>query len=383
MARDMVEIITTDLSEQPAVRAWRSLRFAADGFVPAVPLRLEMLRRRDKSIVYRLVGVGRSGGDVIAKLACRSSANVERDVYLVLRRLPIVSTEFYGMVEAIGGRAGVEACGLVAESQLSSPAPNGQAGGPDQRVSSPQFDHSASDANGEFSWLFLGDAEGTPFDSSDAGQREIATRWLAALHTSSSALADASRLPARGPAHYLGHLHGAQAVIQRIRGNPIFSVADHTTLDEVQAWLDHAESRWPDIVACCHEVPWALVHGDFAARNVRVRGSDATARLLAFDWEVAGWGMPTVDLRDMDLDLYHALVAPHWPQLRIETLRQAARVGDLLRGCLAAVHWEALKCEGKGVHATMDNMRIFEQRFGTVFRDLGWLQGVACRESRQ
>ena len=381
MARNLVEIITMEVAEQPAVRAWRSLGSAADdGFVPAVPMRLEMLRRRDKSIVYRLVGVGRGGGDVIAKLACRPSAHVERDVYLVLRQLPIASTEFYGLVEASGGPTGVEACGPVAGSQPSSPASNGQAGGPDQRVSSPQVDPTE---NGEFSWLFLGDAEGTPFDPTDAGQREIATRWLAALHTSSSAIADASRLPVRGPAHYLGHLHGARAVIQRSRGNPVFSAADHTTLDEVQVWLDLAESCWPDIVACCHEVPWALVHGDFAGRNVRVRGSDASARLLAFDWEVAGWGMPAVDLRDMDLELYHALVAPHWPQLRIETLRQAARVGDLLRGCLAAVHWEALKCEGKGVHATMDNMRIFEQRFGTVFRDLGWQQDAACRESRQ
>ena len=93
--------------------------------------------------------------------------------------------------------------------------------------------------------------------------------------------------------------------------------------------------------------------------------------------------MPAVDLRDVDLELYHALVAPHWPQLRIETLRQAARVGDLLRGGLAAVHWEALKCEGRGVHATMDNMRIFEQRIGAVFRDMGWQQDAACRESRQ
>ncbi len=382
MARDEVEVITTRISEQPAVRAWRSLEYEADGFVPAVPRRLEMLRRRSKSIVYRLVGVGRDGGDVIAKHALRSSAIVEREVYHVLRRLPIVSTQYYGFADAIEGPvASTEPCGLAASAgtSLSSLEPNGHTGGSDPRISSPRFEITASAADDEFSWLFLGDAEGNPFDPAATGQRELATRWLAALHTSSSALADASRLPDRGPAHYLGHLHAARAAIQRIRGNPVFSAADHTTLDEVLTWLDHAESCWPDIVACCREVPWALVHGDFAPRNVRVRGSDETAQLLAFDWEVAGWGVPAVDLRDMNLDLYHALVAPHWPQLRIETFRQVTRVGDLLRGGLAAVHWEALKCEGKGVHATLDNMRIFEQRVGAAFRDIGWPKDASCR----
>lgn len=327
--RDPVEIITTNIAAQPVVQAWRSR--GRDAGTADVPVCVEMLRRRNKSIVYRLPGVGHAQADVIAKHCMRDSALAERDVYLVLRELPVSQPDYYGYAE--GGQEG-------------------------------------------FAWLFLGDAAGEPFEPDDPTQRALATHWLAALHTTSSRSAAAGRLPDRGPTHYRQHLVQGRAAIDRLRAGCEISAAEDAILDDMRLWLDRVESRWTDIEAVSDEVPRSLVHGDVAARNARVRrhGAKATA-LLVFDWEVAGWGMPGVDLGDVDLDLYHSIVQTSWPHLGRETLGRAAHVGRLLRGGIAAVHWDTLKYESNPHHA-LDDMLVFRQRIIDALQGLGWASGT-------
>jgi hypothetical protein len=69
---------TSRIEGEPAVRAWRAL-----GAGP-LPARLELLRRRKKSVVFRLAGVGRGGADVIAKQGLWQIALDERATYEVL-----------------------------------------------------------------------------------------------------------------------------------------------------------------------------------------------------------------------------------------------------------------------------------------------------------
>ena len=327
--RDPVEIITTDLAEQPVIRAWRTLLSGTGA--AALPERIEMLRQRPKSVVYRLPAVGHARADVIAKHCVRESALAESNVYTVLRGLPVTHPDYYGYVE--GEREG-------------------------------------------FGWLFLGDAAGEAFVPEDPAQRRAATLWLAALHATSSGDPGAALLPDRGPAHYLAHLCAGREAIARIRASRETSAAEDDILDDVRTWLDRIEARWEDIEVICRAMPRALVHGDFAARNVHVRhhGTDGVA-LLVFDWEVAGWGMPGVDLACVDLDLYHALVRSTWPSLEPATLRRAAAVGHLLRGGLAAVHWDALKYIGNEYHS-LDDMLHFRQRIIDALGELGWRNGT-------
>jgi len=326
--RDPVETITTNVAEQPVVRAWRTLAAATEA--PA-PERVEVLRRRNKSVVYRLPGVGHGRGDVIAKHCVRDSALAECAVYLVLEELPVSHPEYYGYVE-------------------------GEQDG--------------------FGWLFLGDAAGEPFEPEAPAQRALATHWLATLHTTSSGTSAAARLADRGPTHYWQHLAEGRAAIDGMHAGREISAAEDAILDDVRLWLDRVESRWTEIEAICRDVPWALVHGDFAPRNVRVRRHGASAAaLLVFDWEVAGWGMPGVDLGCVDLDLYHGLVQQRWPHLGEGALRRAACVGRLLRGGIAAVHWDAQKYAGNPHHG-LDDMLVFRQRIIDELDELGWGSGT-------
>jgi aminoglycoside phosphotransferase (APT) family kinase protein len=65
-----------------------------------------------------------------------------------------------------------------------------------------------------------------------------------------------------------------------------------------QILLDLAgiEARWGSIEEICRDSPSTLVHGDLAPKNLRFRMKDGKVSVLPFDWEIAGWGVPAVDL---------------------------------------------------------------------------------------
>ena len=324
------QIFTNDVAAQPAVRAWLELRPCADDFVPAVPERLELLHRSDKSRVYRLPRVGHAARAVIAKHCPLEGARWERDVYELLQRLRCPSLQCYGLVEVPGE---------------------------------------------PFAWLFLEDAGGRPFDPQRPEQRQIAARWLARLHTASSGLDGSALFPDRGPSHYLGHLHSGHDWLSRGESRRRLSPQDQAVLDEVRRVLDRVESCWSEVEACSHDVPWALVHSDFVKKNMRVRrkpgdGSDAT--LVVFDWEVAGWGPPLVDLILADLDVYHASVRDSWPRLTRQMLGRLVHVATLLRGGTASVHWEATFLETGWLPHHIGNMRLYAQRMTAACDALGW-----------
>jgi aminoglycoside phosphotransferase (APT) family kinase protein len=289
---------------------------------------VELLRRRNKSAVFRLPGVGEKGSDVIAKHCLRQSALAEREVYETLQQLPFPSTRYYGYV---GNR------------------------------------------QGEFCWLFLEDAAGEPLDPDNPEQRELATRWLANLHTASGRLEAAARLPDRGPAHYRKHLRHARIVIELVRENMDLPPGGDTILRHMQLLLEELASRWTDMEAVCAAMPRALVHGDFAERNVRIRhNGKLQSQLLAFDWEVAGWGFPGVDLGFADLDVYHECVRSSWPHIDRDAVQRFAHVGRLLRGGIAAVQWEADKLEAGWSEKPLSNMLLYRGRIEEALQGLGW-----------
>jgi aminoglycoside phosphotransferase (APT) family kinase protein len=321
-SREPVEIRTPDLAREPAVRAWRGLRAGN-----ASPARLELLRNKWKSAVYRLPGVGRDGSDVIAKRCLWQMAVDERDAYEALAEL---------------GQPGVRYYGFLAEPER------------------------------EYGWLFIEDARGEPFDPGDPEHRRLAARWLARLHTRSSRLAAGARLPERGPAHYLAHLRHARRRILESRGHPGIAAADREKLARMVGVLDFLEARWPEVSAACDALPRALVHGDFAERNARVRGRGAEGELFVFDWEVAGSGPPAVDLLQVDLGAYLETVRETWPGMDPPTLRRLAALGQLLRGGIAGASWEAESLVNSGAARAAHNLPIYLARMGTALEELGW-----------
>lgn len=328
----VTQIITTDVESHAAVRSWLALPVHPDGFVPTRPEWLELLHQSDKSSIYRLPGVGREAGAVIAKHCRVPGALVEHEVYTLLKSLSCPSLHYYGCVEG---------CSLEADKE-------------------------------ERRWLFVEDAAGEPFDPRRTEHRRLAARWLASLHTSSARLRSV-KLPERGPRHYLEHLRAGRAVLRRGQERRVLSASDRDVLDDVYRMLDHVESHWSKVEKISEEMPWALVHADFVKKNVRVRdGDSSTARLLAFDWEVSGWGLPAVDLGKVDLDVYHACVHPWWPQLTRETLERLAHVGTLTRGGTASVHWEATSLETGWLDNIIGNLRLYAERMAAACTFLGW-----------
>jgi hypothetical protein len=310
----------------PVVAAWT--RLDSSHRRPAL---VELLGVKPKSTVHRLVAAGPGGSDVIAKSCARETAILEREVYA--RVLPAVMAETSGWLAF------------------------------------------ADDGLSEFAWLFFEERRGEAFDPGRLEHRELATRWLARLHTRSAGVPLVAELPDRGPGHYLEHLHEARRTLHAYACKPVLSASDRGVLERTLARLDRIAAAWSAVEAACAGLPRALVHGDFAARNLRVARGASGPALVVFDWEHAGFGLPGVDLADVDVELYATLVHACWPAVGRDAVWRMANLGRLLRGGLAATHWAATQLASVWVEEAVTTLALYEERIEQGLRELGIAQG--------
>jgi hypothetical protein len=205
--------------------------------------------------------------------------------------------------------------------------------------------------------LFLEDAGGFELTYSIAEHRKLAARWLGEMHVSAARVSAISRLPDRGPKYYLNHLRGTRQTIERNLSNFALPSQDWHVINTILSQGQFLESRWDRIEEVCDRVPRSLVHGDFAEYNLRVRASSKGANLLAFDWEMAGHGVPAPDIAeasgrgvprrrsdgdvsDPELVVYWSVVREAWPYLDLTALSVLAELGAVFRS-LAAISWES------------------------------------------
>src|ERR1051326_8964125 len=83
-------------------------------------------------------------------------------------------------------------------------------------------------------------------------------------------------------------------------------------------------------------VPATVTHGDYRLRHAYVRRRATGLELFLLHWEMAGWGVPTVDLTHIDLDAYLAVIQPTWPDVELHDLQRLVTVGHVF-GHLAAI----------------------------------------------
>jgi len=275
-------------------RAW--IRFRSERVEPE---NTDILKER--RFIYRLKGVGPEGAAVIAKQCEQHDGMMEHAIYKeILSRLPVPSLRCYGFVE---------------------------------------------EPNDEFCWLFLEDAGTEVFRFRIREHRALAARWLGLMHTSAVHVAARVRLPDRGPDYYLEHLQLARDTTQRAIANfanSTLSRDDLFVLESIVSQCNVLESCWSKVERFCHRMPQTLVHSDFAARNIRVRNGHTGIALLPFDWEMAGWGIPSADLaylEQADLAIYWSVVRRSWQYLDVQDIQQMANLGGIFRG-LAAISWE-------------------------------------------
>ncbi|MBV7336730.1 aminoglycoside phosphotransferase family protein [Chloroflexi bacterium TSY] len=253
------------------------------------------------------------GKAVIAKRCRRTIAAVERIIYEeVLPHLPIASLRYYGFIE---------------------------------------------DANDAFCWLFLEDTCGVPYSPQIAEHRACAARWLGLMHTSTAKITAALQLPNRGPDHYLAHLKSGRSTIQQNLGNPALTGDDLALLASIIQQCNRLASHWDQIEQFCFAMPDTLVHGDFFSKNVHIRNGWDGLELLPFDWELAGWGVPAIDLVQLDMTTYRAVVQAVWPGLDGQTLQQLTDIGQTFR-YLAAIDWESEGLAYRWVEKPLRNMQV-------------------------
>jgi ATP-binding cassette subfamily B protein len=323
----------TTLLDHPAVRAWRQL------YPHSEPDRITPLRVFPrKTSAYRLEAAGPDGSAVVAKRGRSAESRIERAVYeQILPGLRVPSLHYYGSLE---------------------------------------------DADPAFCWIFLEEATGAKYSRLLPGDRDEAAHWLGLLHAAASEVsAKAGLLPYAGPSRYREFLRAAREEIPRHFGNPVLTANEVDYLESVLLQLADLEARWSDIEELCAGAPTTLVHGDFNAKNVRLRSTSDGTTLLVFDWEDAGWGVPAVDLAQQtvpssnlsaspDIATYWATVRDRWPHMSAVTLERLAYCGTIFRA-LAALHWELANLGTDWASLYVANIRLYETEWANALSRIG------------
>ena len=298
---------------QRAMAAWSNLTPNCR----AVPI--ETLQEKKNCAVYRLPGAGSHGENVIAKWLRAGPCVIERTVYdRILARL-----------------------------QMPTPCCIG----------------SVPDDTDGFAWLFVEEAAGVEYDSTDPAHRAIASKWLAELHSTAHDLAGAAaksrRLPPVGLPQCAIRISRAKERIISFIGNPALDNEDRVVLAEVleqcellNGWCDRLDHH-------CRRFAPTLVHGDFVAKNLRICLKADQAHLLVFDWEMAGFGPPGADLAECDdLATYHASLGRTFRVLTLAEVQMLALIGKALRWA-AAIDWASWGLDGPWVRKPMRDLGCY------------------------
>jgi len=309
-----------NLVEHPAIKGWKTLQ--PNRIVPAS---IEILKKKRRSPVYKLEGIGPQGADVVAKRSILASALVEHTIYEnILPHLPIPTLSYYGFFK---------------------------------------------EENSEYGWNFLAYTNADKYSPRIEEHRVLAARWLALLHTSALRFAGENRLPDRGPRYYLGRLRSAQAKILNSLDNSALTKADLAVLKNIVVQCEIIASQWRTIEKLCQLIPHTLIHGDFATKNIHVQVGHASLVLQPFDWGSAGWGSIAIDLAQAgmlpndywaspDLATYYSVVREYWPHLKLEDLQMIAISGKIFR-CLSCIDGDAENLAYLWVDKCMSKMQMY------------------------
>jgi energy-coupling factor transporter ATP-binding protein EcfA2 len=320
----------SNVMSHPAARAWCQL------YPRAEPLQITPLRvRKRKNKIYRIDVAGHSA--VIAKRCRKEGALIERAVYervLPLAAVPLLG--YHGFLE---------------------------------------------EPDGEHCWIFIDEATGDSYSRLLAEHRAEAGRWLGLLHSSAAGIAINGHLPDGGPRRYMDILQETCDFVQQHLDNPVLTPDDIMLLERNQAHLRDIAAHWDRLEAVCDGAPQTLVHGDFNAKNLRLRSENGHTTVVVFDWEDAGWGVPAADLAQAvlfsrlsaspDIPTYWSTVREHWPNASADSLQRLAHCGSAFRA-LAGLSWELPNLASDWAHACATDLQVYVSELDDALERLGW-----------
>ena len=317
--REPISILLIETDQHPALLAWRQIH---DGkYAPQI---IEVLKQHKKSEIYRLLEGTPGGWSIIAKRCLSETGKLERLIYEeILPSLPISQLRYYGCLE-------------VTESDV---------------------------------WIFLEDAGQQSFSPDDESHRRLAAHWLGVLHGSARQTRAAEKLPLRDPAYYLVLMRmGRENIVQNL-ANPALTPEYIEVLNAILTQMDALESNWEKLAKYCQDFPQTLVHADFQPKNIRIKQGAAGNVLYVMDWEMAGWGIPVVDLApshgmpssaEMDLSAYLAIAQEFWQNLDMPTLQFVLHIGCVFRR-VAAIYWSSRGLPYPWVEEPVLSMEIYQK----------------------
>ena len=335
MARPVPEVLPVNVLDHPAVKAWNQLQLPG-----GEPEGIEIVKQKNKSIVYRLPGLAPDGSAVIAKKCRARTAWIERLIYQeILSQLPVPALRCYGCV---------------------------------------------GDPKAEVAWLFLEEASDQEYSERDTEHRAAAGPWVGIVHAASRKADWASRLPGRKTDYYLARLRSSREVARQHLANPNLTADEVSVLAATVLHCDVLEWHWNDVETICERIPPALVHGDLVCKNVRVRTTPGGTALLAFDWEHAGWGVPVTDLAQFtgrvvspDLTAYAAAVSGTAESPDLRDLQRLAACGEFFR-LLDEIYWDSLNL---GIYSSYEYLcyplsclKGYATRMAKALQAAGWLE---------
>lgn len=220
------------------------------------PERIDVLKNRhQKPKVCRLVGGAPAGGDIIAKRS--SSTAVEPVLYEhVLATVP-----------------GTPRCHGIAPGRDSGSC-----------------------------WIFLEHVEGEWYAAGRVEHRTLTARWLNDVYSITSNLPLSALLPRHDSGHYRNQLLKARDALSAAARNTMVDKAARCRLLTAVHRCDSLDRQWDAIEGLTDDVRPALVHGDLQSKNVRIRRRAGGVRLIAFDWEFSGFGVPAADFAEFAVD---------------------------------------------------------------------------------
>jgi hypothetical protein len=335
-----VQLLRENLREHSAVRAWCELRperVEPESIVVIKPWKKNQLFGTHKSGVYLLAGIGRDGSSVIAKRCPLHTAAVERLIYEeFLPQLPLPTLGYYGSVE---------------------------------------------ESDGQSWWLFMEEATGESYSPLNPEHRALAARWLAAVHYAGRHPDWQRRLPDRRPGWFLELLRACRVKLREHFTNPSLPPDGAAVLEAVVQQCDVVEAHWTELEIICQTVPLTMVHGDFVIKNLCVRPAAQGAELLVYDWEYAGWGVPSIDLAQFtghvaspDLAVYRSCLQGGTAITDDAQVERLAECGKIFR-ILENMHWSSLGLvPGPPIFLTgpLSHFRSYSQRMAQALNEAGW-----------
>ncbi len=318
-----------DITVHPAIIAWQTIEPN-----PAPFFEIENLKKRNKSSVYRIKWNKPNKRSIIAKTGKFKTLKVEHFIYQKI--FPECSF------------SSINCFGLVKENE-------------DQNY-----------------WLFIEDANGEEYDSTNIHHRETAMRWLKEVHSSHLHENLISLLPDRSLNSYSEYLINAKANIIESFGNLKISEENKIILKDIISKLDKIESEWKQIQSACSLLPLSLVHGDFSPQNFKIRTRNGSCSLFAYDWELGGWGESAIDFGSLSFDITNDELRVYWsmlsdlpPDKSFSDIQRLTGIGRLLR-LTSFIYWASCIIKMRRSERSFLKMKIYQKQMTDEFKKLGW-----------